>query len=40
VTLAVIGREIGWKWAAFSVGFNTVLAYAVSVTIYQVGMTI
>jgi ferrous iron transport protein B len=38
VTVAVIGREIGWKWAAFSVGFNTVLAYGVSVTIYQVGM--
>ena len=40
VTVAVIGREIGWKWTAFSVGFNTVLAYAVSVTIYQVGMTL
>jgi len=38
VTVAVIGREIGWKWAAFSVGFNTILAYGVSVTIYQVGM--
>lgn len=37
VTVAVIGREIGWKWAAFSVVFNTLLAYAVSVTIYQVG---
>lgn len=40
VTVAVIGREIGWKWAAFSVGFNTVLAYGVSVTIYQVGMAL
>jgi ferrous iron transport protein B len=40
VTVAVIGREIGWKWAAFSVAFNTVLAYGVSVTIYQVGMTL
>ncbi|MDO9581881.1 MAG: nucleoside recognition domain-containing protein, partial [Desulfomicrobium sp.] len=40
VTVAVIGREIGWKWAAFSVGFNTVLAYGVSVTIYQVGMNL
>jgi len=37
VTVAVIGREIGWKWAAFSVGFNTILAYCVSVGIYQVG---
>jgi ferrous iron transport protein B len=37
VTVAVIGREIGWKWAAFSVCFNTALAYGVSVTIYQIG---
>jgi len=37
VTVAVIGREIGWKWAAFSVTFNTALAYGVSVTIYQLG---
>lgn len=40
VTVAVIGREIGWKWAAFSVGFNTILAYGVSVSIYQVGMAL
>ena len=38
VTVAVIGREIGWRWAAFSVAFNTSLAYAISVLIYQVGM--
>jgi ferrous iron transport protein B len=37
VTVAVIGREIGWKWAAFSVCFNTVLAYGISVSIYQIG---
>ena len=37
VTVAVIGREIGWKWAAFSVGFNTALAYGISVSIYQIG---
>ena len=40
VTVAVIGREIGWKWAAFSVGFNTILAYGISVSIYQVGMAL
>jgi ferrous iron transport protein B len=40
VTVAVIGREIGWKWAAFSMGFNTVLAYGVSVSIYQIGMAL
>lgn len=37
VTVAVIGRELGWKWAAFSVTFNTLLAYGVSVIIYQTG---
>ena len=37
VTVAVIGREIGWKWAAFSVVFNTALAYGISVSIYQIG---
>jgi ferrous iron transport protein B len=37
VTVAVIGREIGWSWAAFSVVFNTVLAYGVSVGLYQFG---
>lgn len=37
VTVAVIGRELGWKWAAFSVTFNTVLAFGVSTGIYQFG---
>ncbi|MDD2966779.1 MAG: ferrous iron transport protein B [Desulfovibrionaceae bacterium] len=37
VTIAVIGREIGWRWAAFSIIFNTSLAYIISVLIYQVG---
>ena len=40
VTVAVIGRELGWKWAAFSVTFNTVLAYGISVGIYQAGTVI
>ncbi|NCD25997.1 MAG: ferrous iron transport protein B [Deltaproteobacteria bacterium] len=40
VTVAVIGREIGWRWAAFSVGFNTALAYVVSMGIYQVGIAL
>ena len=35
VTVAAIGKEAGWKWAAFSVLFNTVLAYAVSVAVFQ-----
>jgi len=37
VTVAVIGRELGWKWATFSVLFNTTLAYGISVGIYQIG---
>jgi ferrous iron transport protein B len=40
VTVAVIGRELGWKWAGFSVAFNTFLAYGVSVGIYQIGTAI
>ncbi len=40
VTVAVIGREIGWRWAAFSVTFNTSLAYVVSMVIYQVGSSL
>ena len=35
VTVAVIGRELGWKWAGFSVIFNTALAYTVAVIIHQ-----
>ncbi len=37
VTVAVIARELSWKWAAFSVSFNTALAFGVSTIIYQVG---
>jgi ferrous iron transport protein B len=38
VTVVCIARETGsWKWAAFSVGFNTVLAFVLSVVTYQVG---
>ena len=35
VTVAVIGREIGWKWAFFSMGFNTVFAYLLAVIIHK-----
>jgi ferrous iron transport protein B len=37
VTVTVIGREIGWKWAGFSVAFNTILAFTVAALIYQLG---
>ncbi len=41
VTVVCISRETGsWKWAAFSVGFNTALAFALSVLTYQVGSLI
>ena len=38
VTVVCIARETGsWKWAGFSVGFNTVLAFGLSVLFYQIG---
>ncbi len=38
VTVVCIAKETGsWKWAAFSVVFNTGLALAVSTVFYQVG---
>ncbi|WP_300461878.1 ferrous iron transport protein B [Desulfobacula sp.] len=41
VTVVCIARESGsWKWAAFSVVFNTSLALTISIVFYQVGMFI
>jgi ferrous iron transport protein B len=38
VTVACIIREAGsWKWGVFSMAFNTIFAFAMAVTIYQVG---
>jgi len=38
VTVVCIARESGsWKWGAFSMIFNTALAFALSVTVYQLG---
>ncbi|MCW5935868.1 MAG: ferrous iron transport protein B [Fimbriimonadaceae bacterium] len=40
-TLAAIRRETNsWKWAAFSFGYMTVLAYVFAVLVYQVGTRI
>ena len=36
VTVAVIAREASWKWAIFSMVFNTGLAFLLSVAIYQI----
>lgn len=41
VTVVCIARESGsWKWSAFSVIFNTALAFGLSVAVYQVGSLI
>jgi len=41
VTVVCIARETGsWKWAGFSVIFNTALAFGLSVLTYQVGSAI
>jgi ferrous iron transport protein B len=41
VTVVCIAREAGsWKWALFSMAFNTVFAFMMAVAIYQVGMAL
>ncbi|MCF8028379.1 MAG: ferrous iron transport protein B [Desulfobacteraceae bacterium] len=38
VAVVCIAREAGsWKWAVFSVAFNTVLAFVLAVSVYQAG---
>ncbi|WP_419176528.1 ferrous iron transport protein B [Desulfosediminicola sp.] len=37
VTVVCIARESNWKWAAFSMGFNTVFAFALATIVFQVG---
>jgi ferrous iron transport protein B len=38
VTVVCISREAGgWKWGAFSMVFNTVLAFSLAVAVYQTG---
>lgn len=40
VTVVCIAREAGsWKWGAFSVVFNTTLAFGLAVLVYQIGST-
>jgi ferrous iron transport protein B len=36
-TLATIRGEFGWKWAVFSVVFQTGVAWIVAVSVYQIG---
>ena len=41
VSVVCISRESGsWKWGAFAITFNTLLAYGLAVLIYQVGSLI
>jgi len=41
VTVVAIVKESGsWKWGAFSMLFNTILAFTVSVVVYQIGAAI
>lgn len=38
VTVICIAKEAGsWKWAAFSMAFNTLFAYTLAVAVYQIG---
>ncbi|MGX9727672.1 MAG: ferrous iron transport protein B [Candidatus Electronema sp. VV] len=38
VTVVAIAKESGsWKWAAFSIGFNTLIAYSLAMLIFQAG---
>ncbi len=37
VTVVAMSRESTWKWALFSVAYTTILAFSLSVAVYQVG---
>jgi ferrous iron transport protein B len=38
VAVVCIAREAGsWKWGAFSIAFNTILAFALAVMVFQIG---
>jgi ferrous iron transport protein B len=40
ITVISIKRESSWKWAYFSMAFNLVIAYLVSLAVYQVGLAL
>lgn len=40
ITVISIKRESSWKWACFSIAFNLVMAYLVSLAVYQVGLAL
>jgi ferrous iron transport protein B len=38
VTVVCIAKESSWKWAFFSMGFNTIFAFIMAIGVYQAGM--
>ena len=38
ITVVCIAKESSWKWAFFSIAFNTFFAFLAAVVIYQIGM--
>ena len=38
ITVVCIAKESSWKWAFFSMAFNTVFAFLAAVAVYQIGM--
>ncbi|BBD08592.1 ferrous iron transport protein B [Desulfovibrio ferrophilus] len=40
VAVVAMAKESSWKWAGFSMVFNTVLAYGLSVAVYQIGSSL
>ncbi|OYT25766.1 MAG: hypothetical protein B6U97_04960 [Candidatus Altiarchaeales archaeon ex4484_96] len=38
VVVATIKREIGWRWAFFTVAYTTVVAWIASFMVYQGGL--
>ena len=37
ITVVCIAKESSWKWAFFSIGFNTVFAFFAAVAVFQIG---
>jgi ferrous iron transport protein B len=37
VTVVCIAREASWRWALFSIGFNTVFAFILAVLVFKMG---
>lgn len=38
ITVVCIAKESSWKWAFFSICFNTLFAFLAAVAVYQAGM--